>query len=193
MSSVIISGDTSGAITVAAPAVAGTNTLTLQAATATNSVNTLGTAVASTSGTSIDFTGLPSWIKRITVMFAGVSTNGTSPIQIQIGTSGGIQATSYTSGAWVANTTNTNSTTGLLITAGGGTTYLWDGMAYLTLLNSGTGLWTFNSIFSGSVSGMNSIGGGAKTLSGTLDRVRITTVNGTDTFDAGTINILYEG
>ena len=152
-----------------------------------------GTSVASTSGTSIDFTGIPAWAKRVTVMFAGVSTNGTSPIQIQIGTSGGIQATSYTSGAWVANTTNTNSTTGLLITAGGGTTYLWDGMAYLTLLNSGTGLWTFNSIFSGSVSGMNSIGGGAKTLSGTLDRVRITTVNGTDTFDAGSINIIYEG
>jgi len=193
MSSVVISGDTSGAVTVAAPAVAGTNTLTLQAATATNAVNTLGTAVASTSGTSIDFTGLPSWIKRITVMFAGVSTSGSSPIQIQIGTSGGIQATSYTSGAWVANTSNTNSTTGLLITAGGGATYLWDGMAYLTLLNSGTGLWTFNSIFSGSVSGMNSIGGGAKTLSGTLDRVRITTVNGTDTFDAGSVNILYEG
>ena len=154
---------------------------------------TSGTAVASTSGTSIDFTSIPSWVKRVTVMFAGVSTNGTSPIQIQIGTSGGIQATSYTSGAWVANTTNTNSTTGLLITAGGGATYLWDGMAYLTLLNSGTGLWTFNSIFSGSVSGMNSIGGGAKTLSGTLDRVRITTVGGTETFDAGTINILYEG
>jgi hypothetical protein len=153
---------------------------------------TLGTAVASTSGTSIDFTSIPSWVKRITVMFAGVSTSGSSPIQIQIGTSGGIQATSYTSGAWIANTTNTNSTTGLLITAGGGATYLWDGMAYLTLLNSGTGLWTFNSIFSGSVSGMNSIGGGAKTLSGTLDRVRITTVNGTDTFDAGSINILYE-
>jgi hypothetical protein len=35
-------------------------------------------------------------------------------------------------------------------------------------------------------------GGGSVTLSGTLDRVRITTVNGTDTFDAGTINILYE-
>jgi len=153
---------------------------------------TSGTAVASTSGTSIDFTGIPSWVKRLTVQFAGVSTNGASPIQIQIGTSGGIQTTSYTSGAWIANTSNGNSTTGLLITNGGGSTYLWDGMAYLTLLNSGTGLWTFNSIFSGSVSGMNSIGGGAKTLSGTLDRVRITTVNGTDTFDAGSINILYE-
>ena len=154
---------------------------------------TQGTAVASTSGTSIDFTGLPAWVKKITVMFAGVSTNGTSPIQIQIGTSGGIQATSYTSGAWIANTSNTNSTTGLLITAGGGAAYLWDGMAYLTLVNSSTGIWSFNSIFSGNTAGINSIGGGAKTLSGTLDRVRVTTVNGTDTFDAGSINILYEG
>jgi hypothetical protein len=30
-------------------------------------------------------------------------------------------------------------------------------------------------------------------LSGTLDRIRITTVNGTDTFDAGTINVSWEG
>jgi hypothetical protein len=37
----------------------------------------------------------------------------------------------------------------------------------------------------------NSIGGFVP-LSGTLDRVRITTANGTDTFDAGSINILYE-
>lgn len=154
---------------------------------------TSGTAVASTSGTSIDFSSIPSWVKRITVMFAGVSTSGSSQIQIQIGTSGGIQATSYTSGAWIANTTNTNSTTGLLITAGGSSAYLWDGMAYLTLVNSSTGIWSFNSIFSGNTAGINSIGGGAKTLSGTLDRVRVTTVNGTDTFDAGSINILYEG
>ena len=151
-----------------------------------------GTSVASTSGVSIDFTSIPSWVKRITVMFAGVSTNGSSPIQIQLGTSGGVQTTSYTSGAWIANTSNGNSTTGLLITNGGSSTYLWDGMAYLTLVNSSTGIWSFNSIFSGNTSGINSIGGGAKTLSGTLDRVRVTTVNGTDTFDAGSINILYE-
>ena len=44
-----------------------------------------GTAVASTSGTSNDFTSIPSWVKRITVMFNGVSTNGTSPVQLQIG------------------------------------------------------------------------------------------------------------
>jgi hypothetical protein len=187
-----------GSVEIVAPATASNFTATMPAGTGTVAVNgasgvlVSGTAVASTSGTSIDFTSIPSWVKRVTVMFAGVSTSGSSPIQIQIGTSGGIQTTSYTSGAWVANTTNTNSTTGLLITAGGGSAYLWDGMAYLTLLNSGTGLFTFNSIFSGSTVGINSIGGGAKTLSGTLDRVRITTVGGTDTFDAGSINILYE-
>lgn len=169
-----------------------TDTQTLTNKTIQGGAINSGTAQASTSGTSIDFTGIPSWVKHITVMFAGVSTNGSSPIQIQLGTSGGIQTTSYTSGAWIANTSNGNSTTGLLITNGGGSTYLWDGMAYITLLNSGTGLWTFNSIFSGSVSGMNSMGGGAKTLSGTLDRIRITTVNGTDVFDAGSINILYQ-
>jgi hypothetical protein len=84
MSSVVISGDTSGAITVSAPLVAGTNTLTLQAATATSAVNTLGTSVASTSGTSIDFTGLPSWVKRVIVMFSGVSGSGTSHLLIQL-------------------------------------------------------------------------------------------------------------
>jgi hypothetical protein len=56
---------------------------------------TSGTAVASTSGVSIDFTSIPSWVKRITVMFSGVSTNGTSPLQVQLGTSGGVDATSY--------------------------------------------------------------------------------------------------
>lgn len=153
---------------------------------------TAGTAVTA-SGTSVDFTGLPAWAKRITVMCSGVSTSGTSIVQIQIGTSGGVQTTGYSSGAWLANTSNGNSTSAFLISNGGDAAYIRDGMAYLTLLNSATGLWTFNSVFSGSTSGINSIGGGSKTLSGTLDRVRITTVNGTDTFDAGSINILYEG
>jgi hypothetical protein len=96
MSSLVIAGDTSGQVTIAAPAVAGTNTLTLQAATATSAVNTLATSVASTSGTSIDFTSLPSWIKRITVMFQGVSTNSTSNHLIQLG-AGSVTSSGYTS------------------------------------------------------------------------------------------------
>ena len=34
--------------------------------------------------------------------------------------------------------------------------------------------------------------GGSKQIVGTLDRIRITTVNGTDQFDAGTINVSWE-
>jgi hypothetical protein len=190
MSSVIISGDTSGAITVSAPAVAGTNTLTLQAATATNAVNTLATAVASTSGTSIDFTGLPSWIKRITVMFSGVSTNGTSNLQIQIG-AGSVTTSGYTSGVFQSPNVAVTATTGIIVTGSNAASYSVVGSVILTLqtgnswVSSGC-LWV--NTYSGSVTN-----GGSIALGGTLDRVRITTVNGTDAFDAGTINILYEG
>ena len=193
MSSVVISGDTSGAITVSAPAVSGTNTLTLQAATATNAVNILSTPVASTSGATIDFNSIPAWVKKITVMFAGVSTNGTSNYMVQLGTSGGIQATGYSCGAWGANTTNINNTTGFLAivyTTAAGTL---DGNLTITCLNTSTGLWTYTTAMSSSASGFNTFGAGSKTLSGTLDRVRITTVNGTDTFDAGSVNLLLEG
>ena len=190
MSSVVISGDTSGTITVAAPAVAGSNTLTLQAATATNSVNTLGTAVASTSGTSIDFTSLPSWIKRITVMFAGVSTSGTSLKQLQIG-SGSVSTSGYAAVSQ-QGTSITTATSGFIVTSASGGDIL-SGTFVLTNISGN------NWIATGVIAGTNgtgvvfSIGGNSPSLGGTLDRVRITTVNGTDTFDAGTVNILYEG
>jgi hypothetical protein len=191
MSSVIISGDTSGAITVSAPAVAGTNTLTLQAATATNAINTLATAVASTSGTSIDFTGLPSWIKRVTVMFAGVSTSGTSNILIQSG-SGSFDNTGYVSQS--ANRGGeVSSTAGFLVTNSIVAASLMGGSVVLTTL--GSNIWSQSGAINGggAGSGIPMFCAGYKTFSGTIDRIRITTVGGTETFDAGTINILYEG
>src|SRR5690606_32240364 len=60
---------------------------------------TLGTAVASTSGTSIDFTGIPSWAKRVTVNFSGVSLSGTAFPLIQIGDSGGVETSGYVAAA----------------------------------------------------------------------------------------------
>jgi hypothetical protein len=189
MSSLIISGDTSGTVTLAAPAVAGSNTLTLQAGTATNSMNTLSTAVASTSGTSIDFTALPSWIKRITVMFTGVSTSGTSTVQIQLGTSSGIDSSSYAGSMSTGGVTVYSSTAFLIAsTAAAAVTH-----GIITLSTIGSNVWVISSSIGGTASYEVRVSGGSKTLSGTLDRVRITTVNGTDTFDAGSINILYEG
>jgi hypothetical protein len=189
MSSVIISGDTSGAVTIAAPAVAGTNTLTLQAGTATNSMNTLATSVATTSGTSIDFTAIPSWVKRITVMLSGVSVSGTSNLLLRIG-AGSVEITGYVSSAQT-NTTISGSTTGYILTGINSAAENYQGLVTLSYFGSNT--W-----ISGSTMGRNdgvacSYSGGTKTLSGTLDRVRLTTVNGTDTFDAGSVNILYEG
>lgn len=191
MASLVLSGDTSGSITVSAPAVAGSNTQTLVATTGTLAPIVSGTAQNSTSGTSIDFTGIPSWVKRITVMFNGVSAV-TSPFQIQIG-SGSIDATGYLNGAsWGGSGNTSYSTTGFSVTASGvmaaGSTY--SGQVILSTL--GSNIWSeFGILAAGSSVGV-SMSAGSKTLSGTLDRVRITTVNGTDTFDAGSINILYE-
>jgi hypothetical protein len=192
MSSVVISGDTSGAITVSAPLVAGTNTLTLQAATATNSVNTLGTAVASTSGTSVSFTALPDWVKRITLTFTGLSTSGTSLVQIQAGTGATPTYTTsgYTSAGSNGNSTSTvTQTSGLNVDNVGNAAFTRTGAGTLTLLGSNTWVWTcINANSSGP-----SFGAGSIALGATLTAVRITTVNGTDTFDAGSVNILYEG
>jgi hypothetical protein len=166
---------------------------------ATASGITSGTAVASTSGTSIDFINIPAGVKRVTVMFNGVSTSavGTSPVLVQIG-SGSISSSGYISYAGVITNTNTTSvsnyTAGFAVTLSMGNPSIIYGQAILTLISSN--IWVYSSVFGG-LDGASSVvtrhgGGTSPNLSGTLDRVRITTVNGTDTFDAGSINILYE-
>ena len=160
----------------------------------TTGVISSGTAVASTSGTSIDFTGIPSWVKRITVMFNGVSTNGSSTVSVQLGTSGGNESTGYAAGGVTSvggtNNVGATSTSRFLTQGGGGASDISHGLATIALIS--TNAWVFSFIGAHSQAGNSLQGGGSKTLSGTLTQVRITTVNGTDTFDAGSINILYE-
>jgi len=157
---------------------------------------TLGTAVASTSGTSIDFTGIPAGVKRITVMLDGVSTNGTSIPLLRIGDLGGFETTDYTSiGAGVKYSTAD-------MTRGGSST---DGFRIAVnshfAANSITAVIILHNMSSNSwvVTGSAILSGeyacpiiGSKTLSGELNQVRLTTTNGTDTLDAGSINISYE-
>ena len=164
------------------------------AGTPSGSIITSGTAVASTSGTSIDFTSIPSWVKRVTVMFDGVSTNGTSTVTIQIGDSGGVEISGYlgTIGRTGAGTGGANNSTGFLVDDGGAAAVVRHGSIVLTLLNASTNTWTAMGAVGRSDSANVYIQGGSKSLSATLDRVRITTSGGTDTFDAGSINILYE-
>jgi hypothetical protein len=154
---------------------------------------TLATAVASTSGTSIDFTDIPAWVKRITVMFSGVSTNGTSIVQLQLGDSGGVETTGYSAGSGIIGTSSASGTTYAFGFGCGGAlaTNALSGTATITYM--GSNLWSCQGILAFVTTSGVAMFGGVKTLSDTLDRIRITTVNGTDTFDAGTINIFYEG
>jgi hypothetical protein len=155
-------------------------------------VITSGTMVASTSGTSIDFTSIPSWVKKITIMYSGVSTNGNSQYLVQIGTSGGITSTGYTSAAWGNGNTIVTSTVGFLLTNAANAVYLNDGAVVIYLVDAATYRWVSTGTLSGSAGGVLYMSSGAKTLTAALDRVRITSVT-PDTFDAGNINIQYEG
>jgi hypothetical protein len=148
-----------------------------------------GTAVASTSGTSIDFTSIPSWVKRITVELIGVSTNGTSNFLIQLGTSGGIVSTGYLSGVG-SRSSETTSTAGFVVGIPAASANNLTGIVPICIYT--TNAWVTSGVLSRQDGFLNAFGGSISSLGGTLDRVRITTVNGTDTFDAGSINILYE-
>jgi len=194
---VILTSDTSGNLAIQSNgttiATAQSSGLTISSYTAGASLITSGTAQASTSGTSIDFTGIPSWVKRITVMFNGVSTNGVSVVQVQLGSG------SPTTSGYLASATGalngysplvTNPTTGFQIIADGSAGYVRSGTLVCTLV--GSNIWVAAGNGNDSASARFWLCGGSVSLSGTLDRIRITTVNGTDTFDAGSINILYE-
>jgi hypothetical protein len=152
------------------------------------------TSVASTSGTSIDFTGIPAGVKRITVMFSGVSTSGSSGVQLQLG-SGSITTTGYNSTGVdftsAGSTGGSTSTTGLILERPSTNLPASASRHYvITLVNISGNIWISTNI--GHSGAISSLGSGTITLSSTLDRVRITTLNGTDTFDAGSINVYYE-
>lgn len=154
---------------------------------------TSGTAQATTSGTSADFTGIPSWVKRITVMLSGVSVSGISSLQIQIG-SGSFTTSGYLSaGANVGNGGSTdvsNSTSGFVLSSQNLSTTVMHGN--VVICNQSGNVWTSSGVLGRSDAAAILWSAGSLSLSGVLDRLRLTTVNGTDTFDAGSVNILYE-
>jgi len=160
---------------------------------------TLDTAKASTSGTNIDFTGIPSWAKRITVMFNGVSTNGNDAKLIQLGTSGGFQTTLYNGASTFIglNAGNTqaghaNFTSGIGINFPNAANIMF-GNVVITLQNNSDHTWTAHGVLSISDAAYTCLVAGSRTLSSALTQIRITSTGGTNAFDAGSINIAYEG
>ena len=156
---------------------------------------TLGTAVATTSGTTFDFTGIPSGTKRITVNLAGVHFNaGVWPL-VQIGDSGGVETSGYSTvccylSASVAGYLYTNGWNWLTF-GSAGATYLYSGTIILTLVDPATYSWAGSLLTTAAGTVMGSAAGD-KSLSAELDRVRITTNSGGSAFDAGKVNITYE-
>jgi hypothetical protein len=151
-----------------------------------------GTAQATTAGTSFPFTGIPSWAKRITIIFDSVSVTGTDNLLVQIGDSGGIETTGYVSSStgYVAVPTIAfaTSTAGFIIRVASAARAITG----LYTLDLATGTTWSGSFTGASTAGDYGItGGGTMTLSATLDRVTVTRT-GADTFDGGQVNILYE-
>ena len=163
---------------------------TLTGATIQGGAITLGTAVPTTSGTSAAFTNLPSWVKRITLMFNGVSTSGTSSIIVQLGTGSTptYTTTGYAGASQAGSTVQFSS--GFIIDINPSATDLLYGQIVINNFNSNT--WVAHSITSLSAVLKIIFGTGAVSLGAPLTAIQITMVNGTDTFDAGSINIQYE-
>jgi hypothetical protein len=190
---------------IAPTSVAANRTITLPDGTGTVVVNNVSSALVSgtvnggaanplSGGTSVDFTGIPSWVKRITVMFSGVSGSGTSHPVVRLGTSSSFSTSGYSGSAAFVNATNATDTiansSGFYIDGSTSAGVVRSGTIVLTLVGSNT--WVESGTMGRTNSATVCISGGALTLSDVLTQVRITFVNGTDTFDAGTINILYE-
>jgi hypothetical protein len=144
-----------------------------------------------TTNTQCDFTGIPSWAKRVSIILSGVSTSSTSPLLIQLG-SGSITSTGYASGGWTSSATYATATNGLLVSAAIVAAAVQHGVYTLALVTGNTWVGS-GSIADSSGNNYTGIGSGTIALSGALDRIRVTTATGTPTFDTGSIiNFQYE-
>ena len=157
---------------------------------------TLVASQATTSGTQFDFTGLPAGINEIVVHFMGVSLTTTDDFLVQLGTSGGVENTGYTSTSMAIDVVGLGnhaaaSTSGfVIVTPNLAQPALGNGNLFLRRASGNTWTASVGMMLSAAGNSGSIHGGGVKTLAGTLDRVRLTRT-GTDTFDAGSVSISY--
>lgn len=149
-----------------------------------------GTLQSTASGTNIDFTGIPSWVKRITLMLNNVRSAGASTWQVQLGTSSGVVTTGYQGGYGIPGP-------GLNLTTGFGlyqdtAADVRHGLLTLVKFDSTSNAWMCSGTLGWSVRPYISLTAGQVTLASALTTVRLTTISG-DTWNQGTANILYEG
>ena len=152
-----------------------------------------GTEELTQSVSQIDFTGIPAGVRRITLMFNNVSA-GTGDYLIQLGDSGGIETTGYLGSSILTASSQpvagSNHSTGFFI-GNSNSSNTWVGAITFVAFNAPT--WIASGIvgLSAGPAGVATVQiAGWKNLSGTLDRIRLSTATGT--FDNGSINIMWE-
>lgn len=155
---------------------------------------TLGTLFTFSGETEKDFTGIPDWVSVVTVMMEGHDASGTSNGLVQIGDAGGIEASGYVGGAAYDDTGGgdgaiTQSTGIALLSTGSPLSF----SITLRRMDSGGLRWAaIGTYYTDTTNDRHGSTFSVKTLTARLDRIRITTANGSDTIDAGDVNIMYE-
>jgi hypothetical protein len=188
-SGLVASPDNSGTIALQSN---GTTQLTVSA-TGTYGQLVSSTAQAATSGTAITFTGIPTWVKRITMMFYNISATTSDNLIVQIG-SGSFVTSGYTgtSGCMYGGSSVSVGavTNGVLVSNVNTSSDIGNG--HIIWTNPTGNLWCASGVFANGNNRVNMYGGGVS-LSGVLDRIRLTSNSGSETFTNGYVNILYEG
>ena len=156
---------------------------------------TKGTAVATTSGTEKDFTGIPSWARRVTLVLSNVSLSGTALLRVRLGISGSFITTGYlsTSSVISAGSATAASTAGFdVYTNASSAAYLYSGTITLHYIDTTNNTWVCSGVIAAHGVTWTITVGGYVAIGSALTTVRLTSSNGTDTFDSGTVNVFYE-
>lgn len=186
------------ATTATLATLATTATLATLATQASSALIRSWVATPAGGGTNVTLVGIPSGVKRVTVMLNGVSTNTAGgaggDIQIQIGagsisTSGYNMQTAFISGS---SALTVSYSSGFVVANLTGAVFAYTGVITLTLVDTNTWMASGNVGTGTSPDVLFMIAGVSPNIGGALDRVRITTAGGTVSFDAGTVNLLYE-
>lgn len=192
----VVAWDDSGGAVVMATIGTGLSLSASNVLSATATGTTLGTPAATTSGTSVDFTGFASGVKRVAISFAGMSTSSTDIPVILLGDAGGFEPAGYSNVSHTitngASPTGTATSSGFLLAGVWASTVIYSGTLTLTLENASNNTWAISGTGCDTGNGTNQIIAGTKSLSAVLTQIRLTTRAGVDTFDAGEINIQYE-
>lgn len=170
------------------------------AQTLTNKTINGGTIIPAAGGTltgiTTDFVGIPSWARRINIFVNSMSTNGASNKLLQLGSGGTFQTTGYVSGVMNARHAGTSAgasvaTTGFQLDNDSIAAYIYDGI--ITLSTPGSNVWFIDGRLGDTTAVRYPMAYGRVTLSGVLDRLRFTTLGGTEAYDGGTFSFTYEG